>query len=126
MSNWRFCTTSSAHEFIGPSFFEVSSPLPSEAAYCFSCSIQRIPSRVFVVTSSYPAQYKSVSDAVAIAGENDLIPPILLRCGIMDYGRGEEGQHAKPSTEDLFRYLESQIPWLSWLVKKVYDEVCAF
>ena len=30
----------------------------------------------------------------------------------MDYGKGKEEQNAKPSTEDLFRYLESQIPWL--------------
>ena len=59
------------------------------------------------------AQCKSVSEAVAIAGENGSIPPLtLLRCGIMDYGKGKEEQHAKPSTEDLFRYLESQIPWL--------------
>lgn len=59
------------------------------------------------------AQCKSVSDAVAIAGEKGSIPPLtLLRCGIMDYGKGKEDQHAKPSTEDLFRYLESQIPWL--------------
>lgn len=63
------------------------------------------------------AQCKSVSDAVAIAGEKDssfsTIPPLtLLRCGIVDYGKGKEDQYAKPSTEDLFRYLESQIPWL--------------
>ena len=59
------------------------------------------------------AQCKSVSDAVAIAGENGSIPPItLLRCGIMDYGKGKDDHLVKPSTEDLFRYLESQIPWL--------------
>ncbi|KAF8812316.1 hypothetical protein BYT27DRAFT_7087553 [Phlegmacium glaucopus] len=63
------------------------------------------------------AQCKSVSDAVAITGEKDssfsTIPPLtLLRCGIADYGKGKDDQNAKPSTEDLFRYLESQIPWL--------------
>ena len=71
-------------------------------------------------------QCKSISDAVAIAGENGSIPPItLLRCGIMDYGKGKEDQHAKPSTEDLFRYLESQIPWLVSEEGLRY-EVCAF
>lgn len=63
------------------------------------------------------AQCNSVSDVVAIAGEKDssfsTIPPLtLLRCGITDYGKGKEDQQAKPSTEDLFHYLESQIPWL--------------
>ena len=30
----------------------------------------------------------------------------------MDYGKGKEEQRdAEPSTEDLFRYLDSQIPW---------------
>ena len=37
----------------------------------------------------------------------------FLRYGIMDYGKGKEEQRdAEPSTEDLFRYLDSQIPWL--------------
>ena len=63
------------------------------------------------------AQCKSVSDVVAIAGEQgssfSTIPPLtLLRCGITDHGKGKEDQHANPSTEDLFRYLEQQIPWL--------------
>ena len=63
------------------------------------------------------AQCKSVSDTVAIAGVDDssfsTIPPLtLLRCGITDYGKGKEDRYAKPSTEDLFRYLEGQIPWL--------------
>ena len=71
------------------------------------------------------AQCNSVPDAVAIAGEKDSIPPLALsRCGIMDYGKGKENQHAKPSTEDLFRYLESQIPWLGSGEGLRY-EVCA-
>ena len=43
----------------------------------------------------------------------------------MDYGRGKEEKLAKPSTEDLFRYLESQI---SWLVSEegLRYEVCVF
>ena len=67
------------------------------------------------------ARCESVSDVVAIAAEKgssfSIIPPVtLLRCGIIDYGKGKEKgkekQQAKPSTEDLFRYLESQVPWL--------------
>jgi len=41
------------------------------------------------------------------------IPPVsLLRCGIQDYGNGKEGDASKPTTEELFRYLEDQVPWL--------------
>ena len=76
------------------------------------------------------AQCKSVSDVVAIAGEKgssvSTIPPItLLRCAITDCGEGKEDQYAKPSAEDLFRYLESQISWLASEEGLKY-EVCAF
>jgi hypothetical protein len=36
----------------------------------------------------------------------------LLRCGIADLGKGKEGNDSKPATEEVFRYLEGQIPWL--------------
>ena len=50
----------------------------------------------------------------------------------MDYGSGKEEKLAKPSTEDLFRYLESQISCnfmqISWLVSEegLRYEVCVF
>lgn len=41
------------------------------------------------------------------------MPPItLIRCGIADFNIGKEGDLAKPTTEELFQYLEGQIPWL--------------
>jgi len=36
----------------------------------------------------------------------------LLRCGITDLGKGKERNGSKPTTEEIFRYLEGQIPWL--------------
>ncbi|KAG7449418.1 uncharacterized protein BT62DRAFT_964598 [Guyanagaster necrorhizus] len=41
------------------------------------------------------------------------IPPLtLLRCGIQEFGVGKEEAEANPTTEDLFRLMESHIPWL--------------
>ncbi|KAG6830318.1 hypothetical protein H0H92_001253 [Tricholoma furcatifolium] len=41
------------------------------------------------------------------------IPTItLLRCALENFGKGKEGDISKPTTEDLFLYLEGQIPWL--------------
>ncbi|KAK0453859.1 hypothetical protein EV421DRAFT_2030750 [Armillaria borealis] len=41
------------------------------------------------------------------------IPPLtLLRCGIQEFGVGKEGAEANPTTEDLFRLMESHVPWL--------------
>ena len=116
-----FIALTDSANFISAPFFEVSSHLPPEVAYCFSCSIKESQAECFSAllrSSSFKklpcyAQCKSVSDAVAIAGENSSIPPLtLLHCGIMDYGNGKEEQNAKSSMEDLFRYLESQIPRL--------------
>lgn len=42
----------------------------------------------------------------------DLPPVSLIRCGIQDYGKRKEGDASKPTTEELFRYLEDQVPWL--------------
>jgi hypothetical protein len=36
----------------------------------------------------------------------------FIRCGIEDYGKAKEGDAAKPTTHDFFRFLESQVPWL--------------
>lgn len=59
----------------------------------------------------------SVAEVLMELGEKDPVmqnmPPVsLIRCGIHDYGRGKEGDVAKPTTEELFRYLEGQVPWL--------------
>jgi len=52
----------------------------------------------------------------ALENKNSVIyaisPVSLIRCGIEDYGRGTEGDDSKPTTEELFRYLEGQVPWL--------------
>lgn len=44
---------------------------------------------------------------------SDIPTVTLLRCGIHDFGKGRDGDDANPTTEDLFRYLEGQIPWLA-------------
>jgi hypothetical protein len=59
----------------------------------------------------------SVAEVLEELGEKDPvmqdIPPVsLIRCGIQDYRKGKEGDAAKPTTEELFRYLEGQVPWL--------------
>jgi hypothetical protein len=36
----------------------------------------------------------------------------LLRCAIADLRKAEERNNLKPTTEEVFRYLECQIPWL--------------
>jgi len=70
----------------------------------------------------------TVADVLGVLGEKDpdysKIPPItLLRCGIEDFGKGKESTDSKPTTEDLFRYLEGQLPWL--LTEEGYQfEVC--
>jgi len=42
------------------------------------------------------------------------VPPVtLLRCAIADLTKGNQAESAdKPTTEDVFRYLEGKIPWL--------------
>ena len=41
------------------------------------------------------------------------IPPItLLRCSLQGFGKGKEHEASQPTTEELFRYMEGQIPWL--------------
>ncbi|CAA7259641.1 unnamed protein product [Cyclocybe aegerita] len=53
---------------------------------------------------------KSVNEKIP---RYDQIPVVtLLRCALEDFGRGKDGEDAKPMTEDLFRYLDGQIPWL--------------
>jgi len=70
----------------------------------------------------------TVVDVLGVLGEKvpdySKIPPVtLLRCGIEDFGKGKESTDSKPTTEDLFRYLEGQLPWL--LTEEGYQfEVC--
>lgn len=59
----------------------------------------------------------SVAEVLGKLGEKDPlmqdIPTVsLIRCGIQDHGKGKEGESAKPTTEELFRFLEAQVPWL--------------
>ena len=68
-----------------------------------------------------PAKFgecQSVADILRELGEKDPVmegtPPVsLLRCGIEDYRKGKEGDLVNPTTEELFRYLEGQMPWLT-------------
>jgi len=71
-----------------------------------------------------PKQYsecESVAEVLKVinAGEKGSNPdysslPLvtLLRCGIADLGNGEERNNSKPTTQEVFQYLEGQIPWL--------------
>ncbi|KAK0461924.1 uncharacterized protein EV420DRAFT_1527919, partial [Desarmillaria tabescens] len=43
---------------------------------------------------------------------SDIPPLTLLRCGIQEFGVGKEQAEANPTTEDLFRLMESHVPWL--------------
>ena len=55
----------------------------------------------------------------------ECVPPVtLLRCAIGDLTKGGQGENAeKPTTEDVFRYLEGKIPWLVTEAGFLY-EVC--
>lgn len=59
----------------------------------------------------------AVADVLEVLGDKDpdmhSIPPVtLLRCGIQSFGKGKDIELAQPTTEDLFQYLEGQVPWL--------------
>ena len=57
-------------------------------------------------------------NAVAIAGENGSIPPLtLLRCGIMDYGKGNEERNPLPR----IYFVILIVKFYGWLVRKDYD-----
>ncbi|KAF8165471.1 hypothetical protein B0H34DRAFT_649677 [Crassisporium funariophilum] len=89
------------------------SALKESQAECFSVLPR---SAAFKEPDQY-VQCKSVADVVTILGEKDpdfsSVPQVtLLRCGIADFGKGKEEKDARPSTEDLFRYLEGHVPWL--------------
>ncbi|RDB20128.1 hypothetical protein Hypma_012766 [Hypsizygus marmoreus] len=63
------------------------------------------------------AACNSVPEVLKTLGEKNpavqSVPPItLIRCGIADCGKGKAHDLANPTTEELFRYLEGQIPWL--------------
>ncbi|KAK0206758.1 hypothetical protein DFS33DRAFT_617194 [Desarmillaria ectypa] len=60
---------------------------------------------------------RSLKDVLRECEEKKLepfdIPPLtLLRCGIQEFGVGKEEAEANPTTEDLFRLMESHVPWL--------------
>lgn len=62
-------------------------------------------------------QSSTVREVLNAFGEDDsdyaqIYPITLLRCGISDFGKGKEASESAPTTEELFRYLEGQIPWL--------------
>ncbi|KAG5648864.1 alpha-1,4-glucan branching enzyme [Asterophora parasitica] len=64
-----------------------------------------------------PSRYRichSAVDVLKMVGDKTLdIPPvILIRCGLESFGKGKEGDLAKPTTEELFQHLESEVPWL--------------
>ncbi|KAF9534783.1 hypothetical protein CPB83DRAFT_842935 [Crepidotus variabilis] len=88
--------------------------LKEQQAECFSVLPRPDPwkeSRLFLNCAS-------VEDILTLVGEKDpdfsQIPTLtLLRCGLRDFGKGRNGDGAQPTTEDLFRYLEGQIPWLA-------------
>ncbi|KAG6878582.1 hypothetical protein C0993_003037 [Termitomyces sp. T159_Od127] len=52
------------------------------------------------------------------------IPPItLLRCSLQGLGKGKEGEVSQPTTEELFRYMEGQVPWLVSEEGQKYEEL---
>ncbi|GLB34034.1 putative peroxisomal membrane anchor protein (Pex14p) conserved region [Lyophyllum shimeji] len=67
-----------------------------------------------------PPQFRechSVADVLKVLGDKEpdmhSIPPVtLLRSGIEGFGKGKDADQAQPTTEDLFQYLEGQLPWL--------------
>lgn len=80
-------------------------------------------------TGAFPDCH-SVADVLRQVEERSLaipdIPPItLLRCGIKDLGRGKADDEAKPTTEELFRFLEGTIPWFT-SEEGLNFEVCGF
>ncbi|KAG6842033.1 hypothetical protein C0991_003559 [Blastosporella zonata] len=59
----------------------------------------------------------TIADILRIVGNKEIdlqsIPPItLIRCSVEGFGKGKESEASQPTTEDLFRYMEGQIPWL--------------
>lgn len=59
----------------------------------------------------------TIADITAVLGDDisktqNVSPITLLRCGIMDFGKGKEGDLMKPNTTELFQHMEGQIPWL--------------
>ncbi|KAF5387839.1 hypothetical protein D9615_000605 [Tricholomella constricta] len=68
-----------------------------------------------------PARYQACHSVVDMlkeigdkAADMENIPPVtLIRCGLESFGEGKEGDLSKPTTEELFQYLEGQVPWLA-------------
>ncbi|KAF9452422.1 hypothetical protein P691DRAFT_756349 [Macrolepiota fuliginosa MF-IS2] len=58
----------------------------------------------------------SIDEMTGVFGEKevqyDKVSPVtVLRCGLADFIEGQDSEE-KPTTEELFRYLEERIPWL--------------
>jgi hypothetical protein len=63
------------------------------------------------------ADCHSLAELLGQLEEKDLaiqdIPTVsFVRCGVEDFGKGREGDAAKPTTHEFFQFLESQVPWL--------------
>ncbi|KAG6821519.1 hypothetical protein H0H93_000028 [Arthromyces matolae] len=56
----------------------------------------------------------AVADILKIVGDkpNNIPPVTLLRCSIEHFSKVEEADASRPTTEELFSYMESQISWL--------------
>ncbi|KAG5654625.1 hypothetical protein H0H81_011600 [Sphagnurus paluster] len=59
----------------------------------------------------------TIGDVIKTVGGKDpemhSIPPVtLIRCGMEGYAKDKDGDLSKPTTEELFQYLEGQLPWL--------------
>jgi hypothetical protein len=65
----------------------------------------------FAGCSSVDSVLQKIEDKTSEMQEIPLIT--LIRCGIADFSKDKEGSLANPTTEELFQYLEGQIPWLA-------------
>ncbi|KAG6903422.1 hypothetical protein C0995_005445 [Termitomyces sp. Mi166 len=70
----------------------------------------------------------TIADILGLLDDKDpdmhSIPPItLLRCSLRGFGKGKEGEASQPTTEELFRYMEGQIPWLVSQEGQKYEEL---
>ncbi|KAF8076637.1 hypothetical protein FPV67DRAFT_1664894 [Lyophyllum atratum] len=69
----------------------------------------------------------TVADMLKELGQKDpdmhSIPPLtLIRCGLEGYGKGKDDADSSPTTEELFRYLEGQVPWLVSEEGLIYEQ----
>lgn len=75
-----------------------------------------------------PLEYSNCSSVDDIKGcfsgqeaQYDKVSPVtLLRCGLKELDQGQD-QGQKPTSEELFRYLEEKIPWLTSIEGLKYE-----